>query len=182
MSDTTTATLTRGTTTTITPTTAGDAAHDRATHLDRALNAYRLLQVHHSRVLTRQSAARGLNATDVRIMVLLSGNDRGVTPKQASEYLGLSTGATTTLVDRLVDRGYIERRPNPEDRRSILLRLTPEGVAATGEIGAVYRRAFEEAVPAELLLPLAHVLEDVAVRLGECPDADGCPESARASR
>lgn len=41
--------------------------------------------------------------------------------------LSMSAGAVTTLVDRLVKKGYVERTPNPEDRRSQLVRGTERG-------------------------------------------------------
>jgi len=39
----------------------------------------------------------------------------------------LSTGATTTRIDGLERRGLVSRRRSSEDRRSILVRLTPAG-------------------------------------------------------
>jgi DNA-binding MarR family transcriptional regulator len=53
----------------------------------------------------------------------------------ASE-LGITTGGTSKLVDRIEAAGLCRRLPNPEDRRSSLLELTPEGrrlLAAAGE-------------------------------------------------
>jgi len=49
--------------------------------------------------------------------------------------LGVSSGGASKLVDRLEARGYCRRRPNPGDRRSSLLELTPAGTAllATAE-------------------------------------------------
>ena len=44
----------------------------------------------------------------------------------ASE-LGITTGGTSKLVDRIEGGGYCRRLPNPEDRRSSLLELTAEG-------------------------------------------------------
>ncbi|PZF63376.1 hypothetical protein DEI81_08225 [Curtobacterium sp. MCBD17_013] len=169
------------TTTTATDRAPGTDAGTDAAALARVLNAYRLMQVHHARVLTRESAARGLNATDARFVFFLSVAEAGVTPKQASEYLALSTGATTNLVDRLVDRGHIERRPNPEDRRSVLLQLTPTGAETAEQIGVVYRAAFESGIPTEYLVPLARAFEQVAARLGECASADGCPDAVHAA-
>jgi DNA-binding MarR family transcriptional regulator len=43
--------------------------------------------------------------------------------------LGLSTGGASKLVDRLEARGLCRRHPNPRDRRSSLLKLTPAGAA-----------------------------------------------------
>ena len=44
----------------------------------------------------------------------------------ASE-LGITTGGTSKLVDRIEANGYCRRLPNPADRRSSLLELTHEG-------------------------------------------------------
>ena len=40
-----------------------------------------------------------------------------------------SSGAATKVFDRLVDRGLVERRRDPDDRRTVIVRLT--GKAAT---------------------------------------------------
>ena len=41
--------------------------------------------------------------------------------------LGITTGGTSKLIDRIEADGLCGRRPNPEDRRSSLLELTPAG-------------------------------------------------------
>ena len=47
--------------------------------------------------------------------------------------LSMSPGAVTALVDRLEARGYAERIPNPEDRRSMLVRVTQKGLEGSLE-------------------------------------------------
>ena len=47
-----------------------------------------------------------------------------LTPNQLSDRLGLTSGATTALIDRLEAAGQLTRSPHPDDRRSLLLRLT----------------------------------------------------------
>jgi MarR family transcriptional regulator, organic hydroperoxide resistance regulator len=44
----------------------------------------------------------------------------------ASE-LGITTGGASKLIDRIEADGLCRRRPNPDDRRSSLLELTPAG-------------------------------------------------------
>ena len=44
----------------------------------------------------------------------------------ASE-LVITTGGASKLVDRIEEGGYCRRRPNPSDRRSSLVELTPAG-------------------------------------------------------
>lgn len=157
------------------PTTADRTAP--ADDLDRVLRAFRALQTQHARVLTHQSALRGLHATDLRFLVFVAGAgagtvagavadvDAGVTPKHAGDHLELTTGAMTSLIDRLERRGHIERRPNPGDRRSILVHLTPSGAAVAGEVAAVYREAFRSGVDPADLARVAAALEAVGSAL-----------------
>ena len=42
----------------------------------------------------------------------------------------VTSGTMTNRVDRLAGRGFVERHPDPEDRRGVLVRLTAEGKAA----------------------------------------------------
>ena len=47
--------------------------------------------------------------------------------KELAGKMGVTMGALTVLADRLVRAGLVAREPNEHDRRSILVRLTPEG-------------------------------------------------------
>jgi DNA-binding MarR family transcriptional regulator len=47
--------------------------------------------------------------------------------KELGELLIAEAGHPSRLVDRLVDAGLVERRPAEEDRRRIVISLTPEG-------------------------------------------------------
>ena len=42
----------------------------------------------------------------------------------------VTSGTMTNRVDRLAARGYVERYPDPEDRRGVIVRLTAEGKTA----------------------------------------------------
>jgi DNA-binding MarR family transcriptional regulator len=42
----------------------------------------------------------------------------------------VTSGTMTNRVDRLTARGFVERYPDPEDRRGVLVRLTAEGKTA----------------------------------------------------
>lgn len=60
-------------------------------------------------------------------------------------HLGLSKQAAGQLVDTLVARGYLERRPDPDDRRRLTVALTPRG-----ELAAAAGREAVERVDARL--------------------------------
>jgi DNA-binding MarR family transcriptional regulator len=49
--------------------------------------------------------------------------------------MDISKQAVSQLVDTLVAEGYVDRRPDTEDRRRTLLKLTPRGQAAARIIG-----------------------------------------------
>ena len=51
-----------------------------------------------------------------------------MTQKRLVERLSMSPGAVTAMIDRLESRGYVERIPNPEDRRSALVLITKAGL------------------------------------------------------
>ncbi len=58
----------------------------------------------------------------------------------------VSSGGITYLVDRLVDRGLVERQPCPEDRRAIYAALTDEGRQLLERIFPTHAAAIERAV------------------------------------
>ena len=67
----------------------------------------------------------GLNITDSECLSFLS--IHGVlTPKEISRYTGLTTGSTTTMLDRLEKAQFITRKPNPNDRRGTLIEINPK--------------------------------------------------------
>lgn len=46
-----------------------------------------------------------------------------------AEHIGLTLPAASRLVDGLVARGYVARKPSPADRRTLELTVSPPGVA-----------------------------------------------------
>ncbi|MFI7499551.1 MarR family winged helix-turn-helix transcriptional regulator [Streptomyces sp. NPDC049687] len=51
-----------------------------------------------------------------------------------SELLAVDMSVTSRHAAHLAERGWIERSPDPADKRSRILRLTPEGSAVLGEL------------------------------------------------
>ena len=71
---------------------------------------------------------------DVIATLRRSGEPYALTPTALYESLMLSSGAMTSRLDRLENKGLIERGRAPEDRRSILVKLTPAGLALIDKI------------------------------------------------
>ena len=74
-----------------------------------------------------------LNPADLRGLDWLT--EGPMSAGELSQATGLSTAATTTLLDRLEEKGYIRRGRDPEDRRRIRAELTEEG---RERLGALY--------------------------------------------
>ena len=64
---------------------------------------------------------------DLLATLYRSGQPQGLTPNALRHAAVLSSGAMTNRLDRLEAAGLIQRVPNPEDRRSLLIRLTDQG-------------------------------------------------------
>ncbi|MFF0590450.1 MarR family winged helix-turn-helix transcriptional regulator [Streptomyces sp. NPDC003781] len=80
----------------------------------------------------------------------------GATVTDLAVHLGVTKQAASQLVDELVGKGYVERRPHPADARARLVVLTEAGRACT--------RAAEEAA-AEVVGSWADVLGEDGVRV-----------------
>jgi DNA-binding MarR family transcriptional regulator len=68
-----------------------------------------------------------VDALALRYLVLARRDGRAVKPTQLARVLHLSTAGVTKLIDRLVRDGRAERKPNPADRRSVI--VTAAGTA-----------------------------------------------------
>jgi len=87
---------------------------------NRALIAVREYGVHLTLFRNAMNEWAGLNATDMECLRLLF--LKGIaTPSELAKHTGLTSGATTAMLDRLEKAGLIERRPNPDDRRGTLI-------------------------------------------------------------
>jgi DNA-binding MarR family transcriptional regulator len=86
----------------------------------RALMAVRDYGVNLTQFRNAMSEWAGLNVTDMECLRLLFLKGLA-TPSELSRFTGLTSGATTAMLDRLERAGLIERRPNPNDRRGTLI-------------------------------------------------------------
>ena len=88
--------------------------------MKRALMAVRDYGVHLTMFRNAMNEWAGLNATDMECLRLLF--LKGIsTPSELGRHTGLTSGATTAMLDRLEKASFIERRPNPDDRRGTLI-------------------------------------------------------------
>lgn len=79
----------------------------------------------------RVFAESGLEPWEFDVLASLrrAGPPHSLSPKRLLETNLVSSGTMTNRVDRLVDRGLVRRELHPDDRRGVLVRMTPEGLA-----------------------------------------------------
>jgi DNA-binding MarR family transcriptional regulator len=98
----------------------GPAHRDLAEAVMRELRALSTAQDR----LDQYAAHRfGINRTDLRALDLI-GQAGVISPTALAEALGMSTGATSTVLDRLEAAGYARREPDPDHRRRTRVRQT----------------------------------------------------------
>lgn len=116
------------------------------------------------RVFARHLGPLDLKVVDFSILVLVASNPQ-VNQRQLGEALDISAPNMAVTLDRLVERGWVERVRSTKDRRAMHIHLTPSGIelveraekiAATMETPAL--RALspaERALLIELLMKVA---------------------------
>jgi MarR family transcriptional regulator, organic hydroperoxide resistance regulator len=86
-----------------------------------------------------------LNLTSVQAMILgfLDMEDQ-ITSSELGKRAELDSATLTGILDRLEAAGFIERKGNPDDRRSIHIHLTQKGKALSSEATRVIAAANAE--------------------------------------
>lgn len=80
-----------------------------------------------------------LSTPQLKALLLVSASEGGLRMRPFAERLGASTPYATGIVDRLVERGLVERVPHPTDRRVVLVRLTESGSSFLERLSASMR-------------------------------------------
>jgi DNA-binding MarR family transcriptional regulator len=95
-----------------------------------------------------------------------------------SSGLGVTKQAVSQVIDVLVNRGYLQRRPDPDDRRRVTLSLTGRGrqamEAVVRGVEAVDRQLLEQVSPEQI-----DAMRSVLIRLTEIKRADLANGSGR---
>jgi DNA-binding MarR family transcriptional regulator len=136
---------------------------------ERSELLFALQEAQHAAVLQLipEAAARGLGGTSFWSLYWLS---RGVHPHPSvlARRLGITAPACTATVDQLVEAGFVQRRPSDEDRRQVVLAVTPKGRRTVDGIWQRLAGRMDVAtrgIPSEDLATTARVLRTVAGRL-----------------
>ncbi len=109
---------------------------------------------------------------DVLASLRRSGPPFQLSPTELYREMMLTSGAMTNRIDRLEDAGLVTRRPDPDDRRGTLVRLTPKGKTLI-DAATTKHVANEERLLSALTLgeqqQLADILRKLLLSLGDEP-------------
>ena len=119
-----------------------------------------------TRIEHELQAARGLSLSWYDVLLsLYRAPTPGLRMQDLSEAVVLSRTRISRVVDELVAAGLVERHPNPTDRRSTIVVLTPAGRAAFRSAAPVYLRGiarhFTDVLTADELACVRTALEKV---------------------
>src|SRR5947208_8753745 len=84
----------------------------------------------------------GISRTEIGVLHVVSERPRRITELATRE--GVTQPAITLLVNRLAERGWLRRTPDPQDGRAVLVELTPAGCTLLDQIRAEFRALVHE--------------------------------------
>jgi DNA-binding MarR family transcriptional regulator len=93
--------------------------------------------------LSERLAPSNVTAVQGVVLNFLSEQD-AVTSKQLGQRTKLDSANLTGILDRLEAMGLVERRPNPADRRAILICLSRKGKKVASDVHSVIQKANRE--------------------------------------
>jgi DNA-binding MarR family transcriptional regulator len=92
----------------------------------------------------------GLKPQQYQLLLAIKGLPEGLpaTISTIAERLQLQHHSTVELTDRLSARGLVRRKRSGDDRRQVLLELTPKGDKLLKEMAAMHREELRSTAPA----------------------------------
>ena len=96
-----------------------DAANQVMQSLEKLIHAHETMEESRAKKL-------GLNLAEARYILFFDGGKR-LTVKKLSNDLGLVKSRITRITDGMVEKGLVERIPDPDDGRGCFMRLTAKG-------------------------------------------------------
>lgn len=124
----------------------GTTPDAEAEQRERVMSSFLAYASAHSELGRRFARRMEMHPTDAAAIVnILRAEERGhpLTPARLVEQLGLSSGATSILLNRLEDAGHVVRQRGHADRRLVTLQSTPTVHEAADAFFGPLRSRFE---------------------------------------
>ncbi len=102
--------------------TSATASTDKNLHLGLL---FHLASQFKDQLISHYFSGAGVTAPQFKVLInIFKGNSR---PAEICKSLQMDTGAMSRMVERMVKHDLIERHPNPQDKRQVILALTEKG-------------------------------------------------------
>jgi DNA-binding MarR family transcriptional regulator len=138
-------------------------------HLDIFLRSHRTIAVRWAQKFAEGGA---VPPSEARVLTLLSRTeDHRVRIDELAQELGMTKGAASRIVDRLVRNGYVQRLDSDADRRFVYAAMTPEGLEALKHVTRVFREAFNEIFLGGLSEDELNLVSSLLVKLDRANDS-----------
>ena len=96
--------------------------------LDKAIRTYRM----YSQKKLRENGYK--ITVDQWLIIKVLMENPNISQKDIAEKVFKDNASVTRIIDLLVKSAYLDRKVNPKDRRTSLLRVTPSGEAIIGKV------------------------------------------------
>lgn len=109
-----------------------------------------------------------LAMSQVKLLLLIARPAQRFKVTDVASFLGVTNAAASRSIDRLVQRGLVDRSISVEDRRAVDLSLTPEGRRLLDRFSAVRNAELLRLLgdePEETLTRVASILDELSVLL-----------------
>lgn len=130
---------------TIEPTTtaASDAPNSVDDVKDRIIANFRETMVALRCIGSERLVKLGVSMTQVHVLSMLQRHG-DVPMSRLAELIDVSVSNATGLIDRMEERGYVERDRVPDDRRVVIVRMTDPGRRLMDDFELLRENAFRE--------------------------------------
>ena len=145
-----------------------------------ANDAWEALLSAHARLMKQFAAEeiwQDLSMREYDVLYTLSKCREPVRMGELHRHVLLSQPALSRMVDRLVERGFVERCPDPADGRGVRLSLTEAGRERQHQIGRRHAGSVARALAAELTPDELRQLAAICWKLAGRPAATGASTS-----
>lgn len=98
------------------------SSHQAAAELMEAMPA--IMQFVRTEMRTQREPS--LSVPQFRVLAFLSRHPN-VSLSEVADHIGITRASASTMVDRLVHKGFVDRQDDPNERRHVMLKLTEIG-------------------------------------------------------
>ena len=133
--------------------TTGRMIHDRIMRISTGASMHN----------TKDDRFGDLSAPQMNMLMMIRVRE-AVSVTELAELLGVSPPSVSTMVDRLVERGLLTRIPSAQDRRKVVIRVSPDALKDITQVEEIILGAFVELVEAvgpETTLKWCEVLDQI---------------------